>query len=81
MCSSITVSTVTGDVTVRLPRDRGLNVQARSVSGRVLIDGKDYRRPSSGQTTVDLPSDGGTCFVSTTGVSGHLTVIRGSGVA
>ena len=79
--SSIAVSTVTGDVTVRLPRGRGLNVEARSVSGRVVIDGQEHKGPSAGQTKVDLRSDDGTCFVSTTSVSGNLTVLRGAEVA
>jgi len=75
--SSISATTVSGDITVRLPAGRGLNVEARSVTGRVVVDGHDHKGPNPGQTRVDLRSPDGTCFVSTTSVSGHLTVLRG----
>lgn len=75
--SSIGATTVSGDVTVRLPQERGVNVEARSVTGRVVVDGHDYKGPKPGQTKVDLRSGDGACFVSTTSVSGHLTVLRG----
>ena len=74
---SIGATTVSGDVTVRLPLGRGVNVEARSVTGRVVVDGHDYKSPLPGQTKVDLRSGDGACFVSTTSVSGHLTVLRG----
>ncbi|PVU82065.1 hypothetical protein DDP54_02515 [Cellulomonas sp. WB94] len=79
--SSIGATTVSGDITVRLPQGRGVNVEARSVTGRVVVDGHDYKAPMPGQTKVDLRSGEGACFVSTTSVSGHLTVLRGGGVA
>lgn len=78
--SSIGATTVSGDITVRLPLGRGVNVEARSVTGRVVVDGHDYKAPMPGQTKVDLRSGDGACFVSTTSLSGHLTVLRG-GVA
>lgn len=78
--SSIGATTVSGDITVRLPHERGVNVEARSVTGRVVVDGHDYKAPMPGLTKVDLRGDDGACFVSTTSVSGHLTVLR-SGVA
>lgn len=74
---SIGATTVSGDITVRLPLGRGVNVEARSVTGRVVVDGHDYKSPLPGQTKVDLRSGDGACFVSTTSVSGHLTVLRG----
>src|SRR5659263_614485 len=79
--SSIGATTVSGDITVRLPQGRGVNVEARSVTGRVVVDGHDYKATMPGQTKVDLRSGDGACFVSTTSVSGHLTVLRGGGVA
>jgi DUF4097 and DUF4098 domain-containing protein YvlB len=78
--SSIGATTVSGDVTVRLPRGRGVNVEARSVSGRVVVDGHDYKGSKPGQTKVDLRSGDGACFVTTTSVSGHLTVLRSVGM-
>lgn len=79
--SSITASTVAGDVTVRLPQDRGVVVEARSVAGRVVVDGREHKGPGFGQTKVDLSAGEGTCYVSTNTVTGHLTVLRGGGVA
>lgn len=79
--SSITASTVSGDVTVRLPAGRRLNVEARSVSGRVVIDGHEHKGSSAGQIKAELPGGDGMCFVSSSSVTGHLTVLRGSGVA
>lgn len=78
--SSITAQSVSGDITVRLPEGRGLSVEARSVTGRVVIDGRDHKVSSPGQTKIDQRGDDGTCFVSSTSVSGHLTVLRGRGV-
>jgi len=77
--SSINAQTVSGDVTVRLPEGRGLNVEARSVTGRVVVDGHDHKGTNPGQTKLDQRTGDGACFVSTTSVSGHLTVLRGRG--
>ncbi|WP_448059602.1 DUF4097 family beta strand repeat-containing protein [Cellulomonas hominis] len=77
--SSFTVQSVSGDVTVRLPEGLGLSVDARSVSGRVVVDGEERGSRSPGQVTVDMRSADATCFVSVKTVSGHLTVLRGAG--
>lgn len=79
--SSVTASTVSGDVTVRLPAGKGVQVKAKSVSGRLVVDGEEYKGSSPGQRKVDLRSGDGACFVSASTVSGHVTVLRGSGVA
>lgn len=79
--SSVTASTVSGDVTVRLPQGKGVQVKAQSVSGRFVVDGEEYKGSSPGQRRVDLRNGDGACFVSATTVSGHVTVLRGSGVA
>lgn len=78
--ASITASTVAGDVTIRLPAGRGVSVSARSVSGRVVVDGQEHKGASPGQTKVDLPTGDGSCAISAKTVSGHLTVLRGTGV-
>ncbi|MFI2753008.1 DUF4097 family beta strand repeat-containing protein [Cellulomonas sp. P22] len=74
--SSLSVSTVAGDVTVRLPEGRGLTVEARTVAGRVVVDGQQRSGSTPGQTTVDLRTEDGSCFVSCSTVSGGLTVLR-----
>ncbi|WP_263120354.1 DUF4097 domain-containing protein [Cellulomonas sp. RIT-PI-Y] len=70
------VKSVSGDVTVRLPAGHGVNVEATSVSGRVLVDGVQRGDRLPGRTQVDLRDPGATCFVTTRSVSGDLTVVR-----
>ena len=79
--SSFTVSSVSGDVTVRLPLDKGLRATAHSVSGRLVVDGQEYKGTSPGQRSVDLSSGDGSCHVTATTVSGHVTVLRGGPAA
>ncbi|WP_029291312.1 DUF4097 family beta strand repeat-containing protein [Cellulomonas sp. HZM] len=75
--SSVSASTVSGDVTLRLPQDKGVRVQAQSVSGRLVLDGQEYKGSRPGQRKIDLTSGDGACFVSAHTVSGHVTVLRG----
>lgn len=75
--SSFTVTSVSGDVTVRLPLDKGLRVSAHSISGRLVVDGQEYKGTSPGQRTVDLTTGDGSCYVTANTVSGHVTVLRG----
>lgn len=74
--ASITTSTVAGDVTIRLPEGRGVTVSARSVSGRVVVDGQEYSGTAPGQTKIDLQTGDGTCALTAKSVSGNLTVLR-----
>ena len=76
--SSVTASTVSGDVTVRLPQEHGVRVQAQSVSGRLVVDGQEYKDGTPGKRKVDLTTGDGGCFVSASTVSGHVTVLRGA---
>lgn len=76
--SSLTASTVSGDLTVRLPAAMGVHVSARSVSGRVVVDGHEYKGAFPGQRSVDLRTGDGGCFLNVSTVSGHLTVLRGA---
>lgn len=75
--SVVQVRTVSGDVAVRLPAGHGVGVEARSVSGRVVVDGVERGDRRPGRTTVDLRDPQATCFVTTQTVSGHLTVLHG----
>jgi hypothetical protein len=77
--SSISATTVSGDVTVRLPDGTGITIDAKRVSGRVVVDGREYTAAKPGKVWVDLREDAGGCFVSTRTVSGDLTVLRGAG--
>ncbi|MCL2090782.1 MAG: DUF4097 domain-containing protein [Micrococcales bacterium] len=74
--SSITTTTVSGAVTARLPEGVGVQVRVQSVSGRVVVDGVDYKSSMPGAATVDQPGDSGTCHLSVTTVSGDVTVLR-----
>lgn len=78
--SSITASTISGDVTVRLPQDAGVHARAQSVTGRLVVDGQEYKGSTPGHRTVDLSTGDGGCFVSVTSVAGHVTVLRGAPV-
>lgn len=77
--SSIATTSVSGDLTLRLPATCGVKVEARSATGRVVVDGRDHRGARRGAVTaVEIPGDGATAYVSTTSVSGGLTVVRES---
>ena len=75
--SSVTATTVAGDVTVRLPAGKGVHVKAQSVSGRLVVDGEEHKGATPGQRRVDLSTGDGACYVSANTVSGHVTVLRG----
>ncbi len=78
--TAVVVSSVSGDVTVRLPEGAGVRVEARSASGRAVVDGFEHRAPSRGAAThVEAPGTGPS-VISTTSVSGHVTVLRGAPV-
>lgn len=79
--AGITVQTVSGDTTVRLPADLGVSVAARSVSGRVIVDGQ--ARAGEGPITgsIEVVTGDGSCRLRAKSVSGHLTVLRGAPAA
>lgn len=78
--SGITVQTVSGDTTVRLPDGLGTAVAARIVSGRVVVDGQ--ARTGEGPVTwnVDVQIGDGGCRLRVISVSGNLTVLRSARV-
>ncbi|HMM96601.1 DUF4097 family beta strand repeat-containing protein [Phycicoccus sp.] len=73
------VTTVSGAVTVRLPADEGVHVTAKAVSGRLVVDGEEHSVPTPGTRVVDLRSGAGGSTVSTSTVTGDVTLLRGSG--
>lgn len=76
LTTSVSATTVAGDVTIRLPHGVGVGVEAKTVSGRVVVDGTDHTSSRPGRTHFDSRSGGTGCYVTVTTVSGHLTVLR-----
>ena len=77
----VAVQTVSGDVTARVPAGLGLDVQARTVSGRVVVDGEERRGDGPVRGVVDVVTGDGGCRLRVKTVSGHLTVLRAAPVA
>lgn len=78
--ATVAATTVSGDITIRLPEGVGVGVEAKAVSGRVVVDGRDHTAGRPGRTRFDERSGGTGCYVTSTSVSGHLTILR-AGVA
>lgn len=75
--ASVDVTTVAGDVTLRVPADEGVQVRANAVSGRLVIDGEEHGRGMPGSRTVDLRrGDVGGTSVTVSTVSGDVTLLR-----
>lgn len=74
--TALTVATVSGDLTVRLPEGAGLQVRAQTVSGRLVVDGHEHTGSGPGRRSVDLDAGEGGVFVTATTVTGHVTVLR-----
>src|SRR5690606_33472478 len=74
--TTVSATTVAGVVTIRLPHGVGVGVEAKTVSGREVIDGADHTSGRPGRTHFDGRSGGTGCYVTVSTVSGHLTVLR-----
>jgi hypothetical protein len=74
--SSIDASSVSGDVTVRLPEGEGVHVTASAVSGRLVVDGVDHSRGRLPGHKLDVTTGDGRSRLSAGTVSGHVTVLR-----
>ena len=77
--TSIEATTVSGDVTVRLPDGEAVNVTANAVSGRLVVDGEDHSGNMPGRKVV-LRTNGARSHVSASTVSGNVTLLRGAPV-
>jgi hypothetical protein len=75
--ASVDASTVSGDVTVRLPEGEGVHVTANAVSGRLVVDGEDHSASIPGRR-LDLRTGDARSRVSASTVSGNVTVLRGA---
>ena len=76
--SSIDATSVSGDVTVRLPEGEGVHVTANAVSGRLVVDGEEHSRGALPGHRVDLTTGDGRSRISASTVSGHVTLLRGA---
>jgi hypothetical protein len=76
--TSLSATTVSGDVTVRVPSDEGVHVKANAVSGRLVVDGEEHGRGMPGSRVVDLRRGEGGSTLAVTTVSGDVTVLRGA---
>ncbi|MBE7700732.1 DUF4097 family beta strand repeat protein [Oerskovia sp. Sa1BUA8] len=73
----VTAKTVSGDVTLRLSEGAGVNLKARAVTGKVVLDGAPVPSSQSRTTSVDHSEGTSGAYVSVSTVSGNLTVSRG----
>jgi hypothetical protein len=70
-------NSVSGDLTIRLPHDVGLDIIAKSASGTVIIDDQMYAQPGSKVETIVGP-DERLMVVRTNTVSGKTYIIHGT---
>ena len=75
--TSIDATTVSGDVTVRLPEGELVNVTANAVSGRLVVDGEDHSGNMPGRKVVLRTTDARSRVTAST-VSGNVTLLRGA---
>ncbi|GAA3281632.1 DUF4097 family beta strand repeat-containing protein [Paenarthrobacter aurescens] len=73
-------NSVSGDLTIRLPHDVGLDIVAKSASGTVVIDDRMYAQPGSNVHTIVGP-DERLMLVRTNTVSGKTYIMHGSAPA
>lgn len=73
----LTVKTVAGSVDVRLPAGSPVNLRARSMTGKVVLDGAPLTSTAQRTVVVDHAEPGAAAYVSTNTVSGSATVARG----
>lgn len=69
-------NSVSGDVTIRLPHDVGVDIVAKSASGVVVIDDRQYSQPGGKIETIAGP-DGKLMLVRTNSVSGKTSIFHG----
>ncbi len=77
--TSIDATSVSGDITVRLPDGEGVHVSAHAVSGRLVLDGEAHGGRMPGRS-VDLTRGDGRSRVTASTVAGNVTLLRGAHV-
>ncbi|VXB06926.1 conserved hypothetical protein [Arthrobacter sp. 9V] len=73
-------NSVSGDLTIRLPHDVGLDIVAKSASGTVVIDDRMYAQPGSNVHTIVGPDDK-LMLVRTNTISGKTYIMHGAAPA
>jgi DUF4097 and DUF4098 domain-containing protein YvlB len=68
-------NSVSGDVTIRLPHDVGVDIIAKSASGAVVIDDQKYAQPGGTVQTIAGP-DAKLMLVRTNSVSGKTSIFH-----
>jgi hypothetical protein len=68
-------NSVSGDVTIRLPHDVGVDIVAKSASGAVVIDDQQYTQPGGTVQTIAGP-DAQLMLVRTNSVSGKTSIFH-----
>jgi DUF4097 and DUF4098 domain-containing protein YvlB len=69
-------NTVSGDLTVRLPEDVGVDIVAKSASGAVTIDDQQYTQPPGGKVETIAGPDAQLMVVRTNSVSGSTSILH-----
>jgi DUF4097 and DUF4098 domain-containing protein YvlB len=69
-------NSVSGDVTIRLPHDVGVDIIAKSASGAIVINDQRYNQPSGSVQTIAGP-DSQLMLVRTNSVSGKTSIFHG----
>ena len=69
-------NSVSGDLTIRLPHDVGVDIVAKSASGTLVIDHQQYSQPGGTVETIAGP-DGKLMIVRTNSVSGKTSIFHG----
>jgi hypothetical protein len=73
-------NSVSGDVTIRLPHDVGVDLIAKSATGAVVIDDQKYLQPGGTVQTIAGP-DSKLMLVRTNSVSGRTSIFHGEAPA
>ena len=73
-------NSVSGDLTVRVPYDVGVDIVAQSASGPVVIDDRKYGHPGGKVETISGP-DAKLMLVRTNSVSGKTSIFHGQAPA
>ncbi|MBT2531813.1 DUF4097 family beta strand repeat protein [Arthrobacter sp. ISL-48] len=68
-------NSVSGDLTIRLPSDVGVDIVAKSASGTLIIDNQRYSQPGGTVETIAGP-DGKLMLVRTNSVSGRTSIFH-----
>lgn len=75
----VNLTSVSGDLTLRLPDGTGYDLQVRTVSGRVLADGQRLQRQRGGPARGRFTSGDGAVVIEARTVSGDVVLLSATG--